>query len=145
MAWIKIEHTLPTKPEVFQLAKNLLTTRQEIIGHLVTFWIWVDQNSEDGTMEATEEMIDMLTMPNFAFELMKQGWISLENRQKGEKVEQDILTIKDFEKHNSNSAKKRALGAQRIANMRMRNAKSVTREDKKREDKKKERKETWTK
>jgi len=78
----------------------------------------------------------MLTMPNFAFELSKQGWISLE---------ENVLKVKDFEKHNSNSAKKRALGAQRIANMRMRNAKSVTREDKKREDKKKERKETWTK
>lgn len=136
MAWIKIDHTLPTKPEVFQLAKNLLITRSEVVGHLVTFWIWVDQNSEDGTLGASEEMIDALTTPNFAFELIKQGWISLDN---------EILKIKDFEKHNSNSAKKRALGAQRIANMRMRNAKSVTREDKKREEKKKERKETWTK
>jgi len=97
MAWIKIEHTLPTKPEVFQLAKSLLMSRQEVVGHLVAFWVWVDQNSEDGTLEATEEMVDSLTTTNFAFELMKQGWISLEN---------DILKVKDFEKHNSNSAKK---------------------------------------
>jgi len=136
MAWIKIEHTLPTKPEVFQLAKSLLMSRQEVVGHLVAFWVWVDQNSEDGTLEATEEMVDSLTTTNFAFELMKQGWISLEN---------DILKVKDFEKHNSNSAKKRALGAQRIAKMRKRNAKSVTREDKNREEKEKKGKETWIK
>lgn len=136
MAWIKIEHTLPTKPEVFQLAKSLLMSRQEVVGHLVAFWVWVDQNSEDGTLEATEEMVDSLTTTNFAFELMKQGWISLEN---------DILKVKDFEKHNSNSAKKRALGAQRIAKMRKRNAKGVTREEKNREEKEKKGKETWIK
>ena len=138
MAWIKIEHILPTKPEVFQLAKNLLLTRQEIVGHLITFWIWVDQNSEDGTMEASEDMIDSLTTTNFAIELINQGWITLED---------NILKVKDFEKHNSNSAKKRALGAQRIANMRRRNAKGVTREEKIREDKKKEKKgkESWNK
>ena len=42
--WIKIEHSLPNKPEVMQLASLLGVDELQIVGHLVCFWIWCDQN-----------------------------------------------------------------------------------------------------
>jgi len=134
MAWIKIDHTLPTKPEVFFISKALVITRTEVVGHLVSLWTWVDQNSENGKFNATREMIDCITCQGFANALIDQGWLHF--TKDGTQAE-----IVNFDKHNGNSAKKRAQTAQRVANMRTRNAKSVTREEKKREDKKG--KETW--
>ena len=42
--WIKVEHGLSNKPEVMQLAEMLGVSELEIVGHLVLFWTWVDQN-----------------------------------------------------------------------------------------------------
>jgi DNA replication protein DnaT len=137
MAWIKIDHTLPNKPEVFFIAQELFISKTEVVGHLVSLWIWVDQNSEDGKVQASKEMIDELTTKNFASALVEQGWLKFEQDGK-------LAQVSNFEKHNSNSAKKRALGADRVAKYRKRNSTSVTRVDKNREDKNRKEK-TWTK
>ena len=42
--WIKIEHALPGKPEVMQMAEILGVDEMQVVGHLVCFWCWVDQN-----------------------------------------------------------------------------------------------------
>jgi hypothetical protein len=137
MAWIKIDHTLPSKPEVFFMSQALVITRTEVVGHLVSLWIWVDQNSEDGKVQATREMIDCITCNGFANALIEQGWLDFTN-------DGTLAEIANFEKHNGNSAKKRAQTASRVARSRAGNANSVTREEKRKEEKKRKEK-TWTK
>lgn len=140
--WIKVEHTIGTKPEVFRIAGKLGISRVEAIGHLVSLWIWLDQNSESGELTATSEMVNALTLDGFAEALEEVGWLS---------VDKGKLLVPNYDRHNGSSAKKRALGAERVR--KYRNAKSVTPVtnlvaknlvlEKRREDKEK-RKETWS-
>jgi len=111
--WIKIDTSLSTKPEVFLISQQLSISRTEVVGHLVSFWSWADQMSEDGTMKANREMVDSLTCPDFANALINVGWAHfLEN---GETME-----IVNFERHNGTSAKRRATNAQKVAEHRKR-------------------------
>lgn len=140
--WIKVEHTISTKPEVFRIAGKLGITRVETIGHLISLWIWLDQNSESGELNATSNMVDAITLDGFAEALEEVGWLTT---NKGK------LIVPNYDRHNGSSAKKRALGAERVR--KYRNAKSVTPVtnlvaknlvlEKRREDKEK-RKETWS-
>lgn len=113
MAWIKVEHNLTTKTEVFQMSQMLGISRQEIVGHLVEFWIWADQNTEDGIIIGNRNVVDTLTIPDFANALINVGWLD---------VIADKLEIPKFLLHNGASAKRRALTAQRVANHRKRNS-----------------------
>jgi len=142
MAWIKVEHTLPSKPEVYMIASELCRTRAEVVGHLISLWTWVDQNSENGTIQANREMIDDLTTAQMANALVCQGWLHFTNDGK-------TAEFVNYDKHNGQTAKKRAMTANRVAKARATaglksksNAIGVTREEKKRKEKEKE---TWTK
>jgi len=88
-------------------------TRQEAIGHLVNFWVWADQNTEDGRLIGDRKVVDTLTMENFANELIKVGWLDIIGGH---------IEIPKFLLHNGASAKRRALTAQRVANHRKRNS-----------------------
>ncbi len=46
--WIKIESVMPDKPEVGVIAEELGIDHDAVIGKLVRFWIWADQQSVDG-------------------------------------------------------------------------------------------------
>lgn len=109
MAWIKVEHNLATKVEVFQLCRLLEIKNVEAVGHLVNFWIWADQNSEDGQMIGDISMIDAITMEGFGKALVKVNWLT---------EEADQIIIPNFLLHNGSSAKRRATTAQRVANFR---------------------------
>jgi len=111
MAWIKVEHNIATKIEVFQMAQMLQINRQEIVGHLVNFWVWADQNTEDGKILGNTDVIDILTIPDFGDALINVGWLN---------VIDQFIEIPKFLLHNGSSAKKRALTAQRVANHRKR-------------------------
>jgi hypothetical protein len=111
--WIKIDHSLPQKPEVYIIAQRLGISRAEVVGHLVSFWLWTDQMSADGTMLGNRQIVDSLTTENFANTLIDVGWIDfLDN---GEKLE-----VVNFERHNGTSAKRRATNAQKVAEHRKR-------------------------
>lgn len=135
--WIKIEYSLPAKPEVFLLAQELLISKQEVIGYLVELWLWLDQISEDGKIKGNREMVDNITMVQFANALIKVGWLH---------VYEDTLEFVNFDRHNGTSAKKRASNARKVADFRKRKQgeeikkpKPVTQEllEKNREDKEK--------
>jgi len=111
MAWIKVEHNILTKTEVFQLSQMLQITRQEVVGHLITFWIWADQNTEDGKIIGDRNVVDILTIPDFANSLINVGWLDIIGK---------YIEIPKFLLHNGASAKRRALTAQRVANHRKR-------------------------
>lgn len=121
--WIKVEHATPDKPEVVRMAALLGIDQDAVVGKLLRLWIWADQQTVDGNgISVTDSFIDRCTfLPGFANALRQVGW--LEGRD-------SRLSIPNFDRHNGQSSKQRALTARRVADCKSRksnsNATSVT-------------------
>lgn len=115
--WIKVEHTLPDKPEVIRLADILGIDQDSVVGKLIRFWIWVDSQSINGdALSVTETSLDRITNCNgFVTAMVAVGWLV---RSEGH------YAIPNFERHNTQTAKARALTKTRM--QRSRYARSVT-------------------
>ena len=103
--WIKVEHTTPDKPEVVKLAEILLMDDPDfVLGKLWRFWAWADANTQDGILKTKYAHIDRVVYcPGFARGLVSVGW--LQGRE-------GALVIPNFDRHNGNSSKARALEAE---------------------------------
>lgn len=136
MAWIKVDESLHQKTEVFSISNQLHINRAETIGWLVIFWSWADKNTADGTLVASREVIDAITIDGFANSLINVGWLDFTD-------DGQVAHIPNYDRHNGSSAKGRAMSADRVRRHRNlksvanRNATAVSREEKKREDKEK--------
>lgn len=123
--WIKIEHALARKPEVFHLAEVLRLSIDDVIGKLVRLWCWVDEQSRNGhDLSVTYVTVaSIVSHDGFAEAMQKVGWLTSEN---------GVLAFPNFDRHNGKTAKNRALGAQRKFRERSRTQRdnSVTREEK---------------
>lgn len=130
--WIKIEKSTPRKPEVLHLCELLSVTPDEAFGLCFRFWSWCDDHLETGcASRVTEKMIDVALGRNgLASALIEVGWLQARNGS---------LVIPNFDRHLSESAKKRALSGKRMAKSRLRSscADSVTKAqpEKRREEK----------
>lgn len=105
--WIKVEHSLPHKPEVMQLASILGIDEMTIVGYLVLFWSWVDQNlsPECPVVSGTKSGLDRVVgRDGFATAMVTVGWLTFV----GDKIE-----IPNYEHHLSASAKKRAMDSRK--------------------------------
>ena len=127
--WIKMEHDLPDKPEVFSIAQSLeIEDRDLVVGKLHRVWTWFDKHTVDGNAHGvTLAFLDALSgVSGFAQAMQDVGWLQQRN---------GTLTAPKFDRHNSKSAKRRALGQERVK--RFRNATSVTKSlpEKRREEK----------
>jgi hypothetical protein len=131
-SWIKVEVITPDKPEIYRLAEILNIDPDAVLGKAIRFWAWADQQTIDGNANSnaasvTKNAIDRITfMPGFATALVAVGWLH----------EVDgVLILPNFDRHNGESSKKRALTNRRVANVRDKkrkgNASSVTDEDQK--------------
>lgn len=120
VAWIKIVHTMPDKPEVARIAERLGIDLDSVSGKLLRLWIWCDQQTVDGTdIGVTSAFIDRLTnCPGFSAALLEVGWLT---DRKGR------LSIPRFDRHNGQTAKSRALSSDRMK--RARYARSATEND----------------
>jgi hypothetical protein len=132
--WIKMRKSLPTDPDVVNIAGAIGVGVYEAIGMLHTFWAWADEHSVDGNaLSVTQVWIDetLIRKQGFCASLESVGWM-----RSGD----DGLVLPDFDRHNGKSAKKRAQTAIRVSKTRSGstaktcNAASVTRKEKKRED-----------
>lgn len=117
MAWIKVDHITPDKPEIAAIAEFLRIDQDAAFGKCVRIWIWADQQTIDGNdLPVTPSFIDRLAnCPGFAECLVKIGWL---------KKRADRLSIPHFERHNGQTAKNRALSLVRVK--RLRNGQNVT-------------------
>lgn len=118
--WIKIEHSLPDKPEVVRMADLLGIDQDAVVGKLIRLWIWADQQTVNGNaLNVTESFIDRITFtPGFSAALSKVDWLE---------VRSGSLSIPRFERHNGQTAKSRANTNRRVAEHRARsNASTVT-------------------
>lgn len=120
--WIKLEHTTPDKPEVVRMAAHLNLDQDAVVGKLARIWIWADQNSIDGNaLTVTDAFLDRVTAcPGFSGALREVGWLSGRT---------GLLTIPNFDRHNGQTAKARAVTNRRVSRHRSQsngNAPSVT-------------------
>lgn len=133
--WIKLEKCSPNKPEVMRLARMWGIPQDQAFGVLARFWIWLDDACVDGVVDgvASHEIDDMMRFPGFAQGLRAVGWLE---------IDEDYLRIRvpNFDKHNSETSKKRALKSDRQARWRAKpvdasvDATPSTRKEKKRID-----------
>lgn len=132
--WIKIEHVTPDKPEVDAMANFLKIEPDEVVGKLLRFWIWADQQSISGNgLGVTKKLLDRITYcPGFSDSLISVGWLTGKDGD---------LSIPNFDLHNGESAKSRATTQKRVQKHRdSGNEKNVTEAlpEKRREEKKEE-------
>lgn len=137
--WIKIEHALPDKPEVFRMADMLGIEPDAVVGKLVRFWSWCDQQSVNGeSLGVSPSTIDHVTrLPGFSDALRKVDWLLARSGS---------LAVPHFDRHNGQTAKARGVTNRRVAGHREKTkgetsdcngdgvTKTVTREEKRREE-----------
>ena len=133
--WIKVEQVTPDKPEVFRIAEELEIDPDAVFGKLMRVWIWADQQTFDGhARSVTKTGLDRVTgVTGFAKAMVLAGWLVDSGSS---------LDFPNFDRHNGNTAKTRALATKRKQNQRenvsrAQRDKSVTREEKRREEKSK--------
>jgi hypothetical protein len=57
MAWIPIEQSLPGNKKTIKVAVRLGISPVQVVGHLVTLWLWSVTNSDNGILENDPDMI----------------------------------------------------------------------------------------
>ena len=125
--WIKMRCDLADDPAVIELSESLKISEDEVIGKLYRLWSWANRQLRDGNARVTLLYVDKLvSVTGFAHTLEKVGWI---------RETKDGISFPNWDRHNSQSAKARALTLKRV-----RNARSVTSPlpEKRREEKSKE-------
>jgi hypothetical protein len=126
--WLKIEHATVDKPEVLEMADLLGTSSDDVFGKLFRVWIWFDQQSRNGdaggvTGNALMRFIDRLVASQgFASCMKKVGWLTDSG-------------IPNFDRHNGESAKNRALTRKRMKRLRDGASVTIASPEKRREEK----------
>lgn len=148
MSWIKINTTLPRNPKVLLFASLLGVDRHTALGLLVDWLSWLDGITSSGDIGISADLLDSFFNAEFLSQknvtdvtqfcdrchtnvtkmshaLSQIGWIHID--------EDGIIHVLDFEKHNGETAKKRAEDAERQRKCRKRkmSQKNVTRVTKK--------------
>jgi hypothetical protein len=143
MAWIKLETHTFDKVEVFSMAQELGIDPDSVVGKCCRVWAWFDANTTDGiTKSVTTALLDRYCgVTGFSKAMVNVGWMVIEDGD---------LFLPNYDRHNSQTAKDRALNAKRVAKSKKKaldNAegngvgngkslpKSLDREDKRREEK----------
>jgi hypothetical protein len=117
--WIKVRIDLWTDPTVGGIAEESGLDEMGVIGRLVTLWSIADAHTVTGVINGmSESALDAkLCAPGFADALKKFGWLT---------VKDGWVCIPKFDRHNGNSAKRRALDASRKSASRPRPVRKVS-------------------
>lgn len=117
--WIKVEHALPDKPEVMEIATTLGIDSDAVVGKLIRVWTWFDNHTEDGNAPVTvRALLERYTnVTGFVTSMLQVGWME----------EKDgMLSVARFDRHNGQTAKNRANTNRRVTKSRKCNGASVT-------------------
>ena len=136
LEWIKFELHTSNKPEVWEMAGKLGVDPDAVVGKLLRVWGWFSNQTTDGNAPSvTKALLDRdCGVIGFCAAMIEAGGMIEENGR---------IRLPNFDRHNSQTAKTRALTAKRVANHKVKgNASSVTtrvssalpREDKIREE-----------
>lgn len=126
--WMKIELELPDKPEIHAMSGMLNLDPDCVVGKLIRVWQWFDKHTVDGNAYGvTLSLPDRITgVTGFGEAMMFVGWLEQNDK---------VLTMPKFDRHTSQSAKKRALTAKRVDKSRNANSVTETLPEKRREEK----------
>lgn len=111
MSWIKLDSSTPDKPEIHAMADMLGIAPEHVLGGLIRVWIWADQQTENGdAISVTRALANRVSMvTRFSDAMVKVGWLVEKN---------GVLSFPNFDRHNGETAKKRAQNAKRNARFR---------------------------
>jgi hypothetical protein len=133
--WLKVEVATPDKPEIWLIAEELQIDPDAVVGKLLRVWAWFDQQTENGNAPIVTKMLldRKVGVTGFCNSIIKAGWMQ----------EEEYLSLPNFDRHNGQTAKNRALTAKRVAKHKKTNADGndkvtpapLPREEKRREEK----------
>jgi hypothetical protein len=104
--WIKMRADLQTHPKVVRIMSALGADKLRVIGGLHAVWCLFDVHSEDGRLLGyTPEALDqMIGWSGFSQAVANVDWLAIGD---------GFLYVPRFDEHNGQSAKRRAMEAQR--------------------------------
>lgn len=104
--WIKMRTALAHDPAVIAMALDLDKGEFEVVGMLHHIWSWADSQSQDGHIKrVTPKWLDRFVhCEGFAKSMEMAKWLI---------VNEDGIEFPNFDRHNGDSAKKRAEDAER--------------------------------
>lgn len=108
MSWIKLETHTFDKMEIYSIAQELDIDPDAALGKCCRVWSWFDANTTDGvTKSVTKALLDRYCgVTGFSKAMINAGWMHDDG---------DHLHLPYYERHNSATAKSRALGSKRQA------------------------------
>jgi hypothetical protein len=106
--WLKMELATPEKSETLDITAAMGWTDPDLtVGKLFRVWRWFDQHTTDGTSRITVELLDRFVgTPGFTEAMHNVGWLV---------VTASGITLPNFDRHNGETAKARALTARRVS------------------------------
>lgn len=120
--WLKMRFRLWSHPKVIRVASELcptnvqshaerMCTQASVIGGLLRLWALGHEHTTDGLLDGyTPDILDdEVGQPGFTQAMSNVGWIT---------IEPNCLVIHEFNKHNGDGAKARAVDAARKRNVR---------------------------
>lgn len=109
--WIKMRTDLSVDPAVIKMARDFKKNRDEIVGILHRTWAWADGATADGTVLGVtlDDLNEIIGIKRWAQAMQDVGWLE---------VVDGSIRFPRFDKHNGQSAKRRATDADRKANKR---------------------------
>lgn len=104
--WIKVQKHTPRKSEVLKIASALKISKADAFLGCFEIWCWADEECEDGHVNITAELLDSIAgLSGFAHALVSVGWLHDRDGR---------LEFPNFDRHMSQSAKRRAMASQRM-------------------------------
>ena len=106
--WIKVRSGIHDEPETIGIALRTTLDEHAVVGRLIKLWAWADQKSCDGFVpNVVPEWIDRFVQcDGFSDAMRTVRWLIVRNGG---------VEFPDFLKHNTETAKQRALKARRAA------------------------------
>jgi hypothetical protein len=126
--WIKMRLDLASDPAVIRIRRALGLDVDAVVGKLHRLWSWADAHTVDGTAEGLDlEWVDETAgAPGFGACMLASGW--LEETPNG-------VRFANFDRHNGQSAKVRALAKTRMKRIRCADSATEAQPEKRREEK----------
>jgi hypothetical protein len=105
-SWIKVENSTLDKIEVAKLSTAMGMDPYAVVGRLIRIWSYFDIQSHEGRIDGIDAtFLDrMVQHPGFCQQLAAVGWMNIDD---------DGITLPNFDRHNGGGAKSRAQGANR--------------------------------
>ncbi len=107
--WLKMEACTPEKSEVLAITARMGWDDADLtVGKLFRVWRWFDQQTTDGNAAGvTTALLDRIVgVTGFCEAMRSVGWLC---------IHESGINLPNFDRHNGNTAKSRALTAKRVA------------------------------